>query len=129
MNWTAETLRVTALSVAAGVVLVVAGAAGLGGSVPLLAALVALALGLYAGRDRLAALPRTVGHDLGAYGRDGWVAPLLAAAAVAVAGETSPAELQAVGGLLGLAGMINYFLRPVYHGLVAVGRYAGRLAG
>ena len=36
------------------------------------------------------------------------------------------AELQALGGVVGLAGMVNYFLRPVYRAGYAVVRFVAR---
>mgnify|MGYP000645744750 CR=1 FL=1 len=49
-------------------------------------------------------------------GRDGrTTGPALAAVATALVFGATPAEVQTVGGLLGFLGMVNYFLRPVYH--------------
>jgi hypothetical protein len=38
----------------------------------------------------------------------------------------SPGEVQALGGLLGLVAMANYFFRPVYYAVYATGRWASR---
>ena len=51
---------------------------------------------------------------------------LVAAVAVVLFPEATAGEVQALGGLIGLAGMGNYFLRPVYRLVYGVGR---RLAG
>jgi hypothetical protein len=129
MDWSAASMRVTVLLLAASVPLLVAGTAGLGGSVVLVAVLLASAAGLYAVRERLADLPGLLGHDVGAYAEAGWAAAAASALACLLALGATSAELQAVGGLLGLAGMANYFLRPVYYALVNAGRYVTRLTG
>jgi len=113
--------RLTVVLVAAGFALVGAGWAGLGGSLVLVAAMLALAGACYA----LASAAADTGLDR----RDarGVVSavpggPLVAAVVGLGFLGATPGELQALGGLLGLAGMANYFLRPVYqllYGLVA----------
>jgi hypothetical protein len=129
MDWTAETVRATAVLVAASALLVGLGMGGVGGSAALAAVLLGAGAGLFAARDRLAELPVVVGHDLGFYGEAAWLAPVAAAGATLLAVGATAAELQAIGGLVGLAGMVNYFLRPVYHLFVRLGRYATRVAG
>lgn len=114
MDWKAETFRVTVVLVVASVVLIGAGLAGLNGSLALVVAFVGLAGILGAGRAQLGRAPRAFGHDFGYYGETLWLGPLVAAVAVVVAPDATPAELQALGGLVGLAGMANYFLRPLY---------------
>ncbi|WP_159902292.1 hypothetical protein [Salinirussus salinus] len=129
MDWTAETVRATAVLVAASALLVGLGMGGVGGSATLAAVLLGAGAGLFAARDWLAGLPVVVGHDLGFYGEAVWLAPVAAAGATLLAVGATAAELQAIGGLVGLAGMVNYFLRPVYHVFARLGRYATRVAG
>jgi hypothetical protein len=98
----------------ASTVLLAAGIADLGGSPALAALFVCLAGVFFVGRDTLSRAPRTLGHDLGYYGTTLWLGPLVAAVVVAVALDATPPELQALGGLVGLGGMLNYFLQPLY---------------
>jgi hypothetical protein len=128
MDLAAETMRVTAVLVAASVLLVGLGTARLGGTPVLAVVLLGVAAGLFAVRDGLAELPVVVGHDLGFYGEAAWLAPVAAAGATLLATGATAAELQAVGGLVGLTGMVNYFLRPVYHTALRLGRYVARVA-
>ncbi len=117
MGWYEEAFRATVVLLVASVVIIAPGAAGLGGSLLLVAAALALAGGLYAVRDRLAEAPEVFGHDLGSYGRVLWVAPQVAAVVFVLSLGTTPGELRALGGIVGLVGMANYFLRPVYLGI------------
>jgi len=128
MDLAAETMRATAVLVAASALLVGLGTVGVGGSPALVAILLGVAAVLFAARDGLADLPVALGHDLGSYGEVAWLAPLMAAVAGLLALGATAAELQAVGGLAGLAGMANYFLRPVYHTALRLGRYVARTA-
>lgn len=114
MDWYEEAFRVTVVLVAASVVVLVPGFAGLGGSLPLVAVAVVLAGGLYAVRDWFETAPTVMGHDLASYGRALWASPLVAAAVLFVGLGTTPGELRVLGGIVGLAGMANYFLRPIY---------------
>ena len=75
---------------------------------------VAVSAGCAAVRERLAALPTAVGYQLGEYAQDLWLAGGLAALVAIVGPAATPEELGALGGVLGLVGMVNYFLRPVY---------------
>jgi hypothetical protein len=50
-----------------------------------------------------------------------WLGPILAGLAVLLWLEASIGELQAIGGLIGLVGVANYLLRPVYAGLYWLG--------
>lgn len=107
----------TAILVVASVALIGPGLAGLGAS-PFLAISLGAATGLlYAVRDRLGDVRRVAGVDLGAVLGVAWVGALLAVVLIIAVPGASPGEVQATGGLCGLAGMANYFLRPVY-GLV-----------
>jgi len=126
MDLAAETMRVTAVLVVASVLLVGLGAAGIGGTPALAAVLFGVGAGLFAARDRLSDLSAVLGHDLGFYGEAAWLAPVAAAGGTLLATGATAAELQAVGGLVGLAGMVNYFLRPAYHTVLRLGRYVAR---
>jgi hypothetical protein len=121
MDWTSQTVRVTAILLAASTGLIAAGVAGLGGSLALAAVFACLGGLFFVGRGVLGRAPRTLGHDFGEYGTTLWLGPLAAAVVVVVALGATPAELQALGGLVGLGGMLNYFLQPLYrlvHALV-----------
>lgn len=123
MDWTAVTMRATVVLIAASAVLVGLGTGGVSGSAPVVLLLLGAAGVAFAAREVLAELPVVFDHDLGADGQAVWLAPVVAAGAVVLAMDATAAELQAVGGLVGLAGMVNYFLRPVYYALVRLGRY------
>jgi len=108
-------MEATALALVASGLLIGASLVGVGGGARLVAALAVLAALLAAGKDSLPRPGRVVGHDLDLYCRDLWVGPALAAVAATVVFGASPAEIQTVGGVIGFVGMVNYFLRPVYH--------------
>lgn len=115
-NWSRHattTLLVTS------VVLIGPALAGVGSVPALVVALVALTGLLRAGRETLAQLPTVVGYDLGGHARHSWVGVLVGAAVVLGTLGSPAAELQAYGGLAGLVGMVNYFLRPLYLSIVA----------
>lgn len=124
-----RTQRLTVVLLAASLALVGPGLAGLGASLLLSLALGVAAGVLLAARDRLAALGRWHGLDVGTYLRDLWAGPLVGAAVVLAAPGATPAEVQALGGLCGLFGMLNYFLRPIYATLFGLGRYLRRTLG
>jgi hypothetical protein len=110
--------QLTAVLVAASLALIVPGIAGIGASFPLVVVIVAVGIALQAG------VRRVKHHRLVEYSRLGdafRVFPtgvLLAGLVVLFAPTATPGELQALGGLCGLLGMVNYFLRPFY-GLAA----------
>lgn len=106
--------RATLVLLVASAGLIVPGLAGFGASLPLAAALLAVAAGFVALRERFAELPHVIGYDLGRYGRDLYLGPGVAVAVVLLDLGGTPAELQALGGVVGLAGMANYFVRPLY---------------
>jgi len=120
MDWYEETFRVTVVLLTASLALLVPGFAGIGGSLALVLVLVVLGSALFAGREQLAAGPKAVGHDLGYYGQVLWAGPIVGALVVLIALDATTAELQALGGLVGLAGMVNYFLRPVYRAIHSI---------
>lgn len=115
MDWRAGVVRTTFVLLAASLVLVGAGLGGIGSSLPLVGAVLVLAFVLFALRSRVPDGPTIFDRELGAYGRVVWVGPAVAAAVCLPFLGATPAELQALGGGVGLVGMANYFLRPVYH--------------
>lgn len=117
MDWYEETFRATVVLLAASVVVIAPGAAGIGGELFLVGVALLLAGGLFAVRDQFDEAPVVFGHDLGEYGRALWVSGVVAAVVFLLGLGTTPGELRALGGIVGLAGMANYFLRPVYLGI------------
>lgn len=118
-------VRLTLALLAGAAVLVALGTLGVGGSVFLVAGVAALAVALVALGEALLDSPwRRI--DPHGFAADLWVGVLVAAVAVAAFPGANPGEVQALGGLIGLAGMCNYFLRPVYRLAYGVGR---QLAG
>lgn len=119
-------MRLTLALLAGGGCLIAAGSAGV-------AASVVLALGLVV----VATLLRAVGQwavetewtrlDRHEFVADLWVGPGAAAVIVLVALDATPGEVQALGGLVGLLGMANYFLRPIYRALYGLARRLARL--
>ena len=107
------TMQVTVLCLVAAGILLALGTAGVPASFPLLGLLLALSAGLYYTRPDVTA-DRVLGIDIGSLLSALWLAPALAALAVLLEPAASPEELRALGGVVGLAGMLNYFLRPAY---------------
>lgn len=112
--WQYRSQRLTFVLVVASVTLIGPGLLDVGATVFTAAALASLAGALWLIREELRALPSFVGYDLGWYARDSYLGALVGAAVVLVSLGASPAELQALGGISGFLGMVNYFLRPVY---------------
>ncbi len=106
-------MQVTVLCLVAAGILLALGAAGVPASVPLLGLLLALSAGLYYTRPD-ADGGRVLGIDVDSLLSTLWLAPALAALPVLLEPAASAEELRALGGVVGLAGMLNYFLRPVY---------------
>ncbi|MBV0902457.1 hypothetical protein [Haloarcula salina] len=127
------TMRVTALLLVAAALAIGLGVGGVGASLPVVAGFLALSGGLYALRPDPDRFGPVAGIHVGDILHSLWLAPLLVAAVLVVRLSATPGEVQAIGGLLGLAGMANYFLRPVYllgYDLVsAVSGGAGRANG
>lgn len=121
-----RSVQLTAILLVASVALIGPALAGLGASIPLAVVLFGAGALLFAGRRDLGAIGIVRWIPLGPTLRVAWIGPLLAALIALLASGASPGELQALGGLCGLAGMVNYFLRPVYGLLVAAGRYVRR---
>ncbi|WP_336336179.1 hypothetical protein [Haloarcula brevis] len=108
------TMRVTVLLLVAAALAIGLGAAGRGASLPIIAGLLALTAVLYAARSDADRFGPVAGVDVDGVVRSLWLAPLVTVLALLVRLSATPGEMQAIGGLLGLAGMANYFLRPVY---------------
>lgn len=124
-----RTQRVTVVLIAASLALVAPGLVGVGTSLSLAAGLVGLAGVLWWARDRLGAAGTVAGIDFGVGLRDLWIGVGIAVAIVLGIPGTNPGELQALGGLCGLLGMANYFLRPVYATLIGMGQMVRRSLG
>jgi len=107
-------MRVTALLLVAAALAIGLGVAGVGASLPVVVGFLALAGGLYALRPEPDRFAPVAGIHVGDILNALWLAPLVVAAVLVVRLSATPGEMQAIGGLLGLAGMANYFLRPVY---------------
>ncbi|WP_276273156.1 hypothetical protein [Haloarcula litorea] len=113
--------QVTLLLLVSAGLLLALGLAGLAGSLALVALLGGLAAGLYLTRPDESRLGSVAGVDLDGLLASLWLAPAVAAVPVVLELGATPEEVQALGGLLGLTGMANYFLRPLYligYGLV-----------
>lgn len=122
--WRNRSRRATVVLVIGSVVLIGPALAGVGATLPLAGLLGVLTVVLWAGREYLEQLPTVLGYDLGVYARDSWIGVVLGVAIVLGTLGTPPVELQAFGGFVGLTGIVNYFLRPLY---LFVAEYVGRL--
>jgi hypothetical protein len=107
------TLQVTLLLLVAGLLLVGLSLLGVGASLPLAGGFVVLAVGLFLTRPETT-IGRVAGVDVDLILRWLWLALVIAAVPLVVRPTATPGEVQALGGLVGLAGMANYFLRPLY---------------
>lgn len=117
--WRERSRRATIVLVVTSAVLIGPAAAGVGATLWLAAVLGGLTGSLWAVREPLGELPTVVGYDVGEHARDGWVGTALGTAVVVLTLGAPAVELQAFGGLAGLIGMVNYFVRPLYLFLVA----------
>lgn len=117
----APEMRVTILLLTGGLALVAAGTAGVAASLWLVGGLCGLAAAL-AVVGPVAADSRWTRVDPHLFLADLWLGPLVAAVVLVAFLDATAGEVQALGGLLGLTAMANYFLRPVYHLLYGLGR-------
>lgn len=118
--WREQSLRVTVVLLMASALLIIPSLVLSEVSLLFLGGLLVLGVVFGLLRPLLSDLPAVLEHDLGTYGQDLWQAPLLAILFVlAVEPSASASELQAIGGITGLLGMVNYFLRPIYLWLFA----------
>ncbi len=126
VDWRTGVVRTTFVLVVASLVLVGAGLAGLGSSLVLALTALGLAVALFVLRTQVPDGPTVFDSELGDYGRVAWAGPAVATVVCLAFLGATPAELQTLGGLVGLVGMANYFLRPVYSaGSMLLGRVTG----
>lgn len=122
MELSEMTFRLTVVLLLTSVLVIAPGLAGVGGSLLLVVAALVVAGGLYAAREQLREAPRVATHDLGYYGEALWLSGVVAATVFLLGITATPGELRALGGIVGLVGMANYFLRPVYRLLLVLFR-------
>jgi len=108
------TIQLTALFLVASGLLLALGLAGVSSSLPVVVFLLLLAAGLVLTRPSEGEVGRVRNVDLDALLRYLWAAPALAALPLLLELDATPEEVVALGGILGLMGMANYFLRPIY---------------
>ncbi|WP_336001003.1 hypothetical protein [Halorientalis halophila] len=116
-------LRISAVCLLAAALLIPLGFLGVGASPILPVVFLALGAGLYV------LWQRSEAYSLYLSGL--WLGPVIAAvvSVVAIVRGSSPGELQALGGLVGLVGVFNLILRPFYrllHYIVAGAIQIGR---
>lgn len=109
------TMEVTVHLLVAGFALIGASLAGLGATPPLVGVLLLVSIALYAARGRVPSPGPYLRADLRRTLGDVWIATVLAATTSVLALGATAGELQALGGILGLIAMVNYFLRPLYY--------------
>jgi len=120
-------VRLSAVVLLAAGLLIPLGFLGIGASPFLVVAFLGFAALLYAGWQRAEG-------DFRAYLAGLWLGPAVAAAVVVygLSIAASPGELQALGGITGVVGVVNLLLRPVYrlvHYAVTGALRAGRAVG
>jgi hypothetical protein len=106
-------LQVTAVCLVASAMVLALGLVGATATPLLVVVFLAFAVGLYYSRPD-AAVGTVYGLDIDGLLDSLWLTPAVAALPLLVELGASPGEMQALGGILGLVGMANYFLRPVY---------------
>lgn len=104
--------QLAALLLLGGLVLIGASLLGLGATPVLFGALMAVTVALYLARGAIPRVEPVADWALADLGGDLWLASLVAAAAVVVVFGATPGEVQSMGGLVGLAGVLAYVLRP-----------------
>jgi len=114
-------MRATVILLTAGLSLVAVGTAGVAASLPLVLASVVLA-GVTRVVTDAVEVPATDGVTVRTVATDLWIGPALAAVVLVLWLDATPGEVQALGGMVGLVGMLNYFLRPFYHLIYGLGR-------
>jgi len=102
----------TSVSLVACALLLAPGFAGFSSSLGFAAVALGLATFAFLYRDRLIALSDT--SWLRQHLEVAWIGPLVAAVVFALYRDATPAELQTLGAVVGLIGMFNYLLRPLY---------------
>ena len=115
------TMQVTAVCLVASAMVLGLGLVGATASLFLVGCFLVLSGGLYVSRPE-SSVGAVAGVDVDGLLDSLWLAPALAALPLALELGATPGEVQALGGLLGLVGMANYFLRPLYllaYGVVA----------
>lgn len=114
------TLALTFIFLTASVSLLVPGLLGIAASGPVFAVVLAGAAVLSALRPQLGDLPEMSGYPVGIYLREIWLGPVIAVVLVLlIEPNATAAELQAIGGIAGFLGMVNYFVRPLYLFLIS----------
>ena len=114
-------MRATVILLTAGLSLVAVGTAGVAASLPLVLASVVLA-GVTRVVTDAVEVPATDGVTVRTVATDLWIGPALAAVVLVLWLDATPGEVQALGGMVGLVGMLNYFLRPFYHLIYGLGQ-------
>lgn len=116
-------IRITAVFIIAAAILIPLGALGVGPSLMLVFGLVLAAVALFLAWQNT--------DEFDQYLSGLWLGPVIGAAFTlyALVIRASPGELQALGGIAGIIGVINMLLRPVYRilhyvvtGAIQIGR-------
>lgn len=116
---------VTSVSLVAAALLLAPGFAGLSPSASLAGGVFVLALVAFVFRDQL--VPYFDYPWLEPHVDSAWVGPLVAAFLLVSFRGATPGELQTVGAVVGLIGMFNYLLRPIYFVITDVAVRISRL--
>jgi hypothetical protein len=110
--------RLSALLLLAGFLIIGAGLLELESGPVIFGPLLAVAVALWLARDAIPVVQRYPRWALSDLGSELWLTPLVAASVVIAAPGATPGELQAIGGLVGLAALLIFVLRPLYRLLV-----------
>lgn len=113
----------TSISLIACALLLAPGFAGFSSSLAFAAIALGLAVLAFVSQEQLLTLSDT--PWIRSHLRVTWVGPLVAAFVFAAFSDATPKELQTLGAVIGLIGMFNYLLRPLYF---FVGEIVTRLA-